>query len=77
MAPSLSEDTILDALRPIEDPDFKQSIVDLGFVKNIKVDGERVAFDIELTTPACPVKAEFERPRFELTVPIGAGCSAE
>ena len=26
--------TILDALRPIQDPDFKRSIVDLGFVKN-------------------------------------------
>ena len=65
MAPPVSEDIILDALRPIEDPDFKQSIVDLGFVKNIKVDGERVAFDIELTTPACPVKAEFERAAYE------------
>ncbi len=52
---------VLDALRPIIDPDFGKSIVDLGFVKNIQIAGTRVAFAIELTTPACPVKAEFER----------------
>ncbi len=52
---------VLESLRPIIDPDFGRSIVDLGFVKNIAIEGPRVAFDIELTTPACPVKAEFER----------------
>ncbi|MEE2663457.1 MAG: Mrp/NBP35 family ATP-binding protein [Myxococcota bacterium] len=57
----ITADQVLDALRPIVDPDFDKSIVELGFVKNIQIDGERVAFDIELTTPACPVKAEFER----------------
>ncbi len=56
---SPSPDQILEALRPIEDPDFKRSIVDLGFVKNIEIDGGRVAFRIELTTPACPVKDQF------------------
>ncbi len=59
MAPTESQ--VLDALRPIVDPDFGRSIVDLGFVKNLRIDGGRVAFDIELTTPACPIKAEFER----------------
>ncbi len=58
---SVTESAVLAALRPIVDPDFGQSIVELGFVKNIAIDGGRVAFTIELTTPACPVKAEFER----------------
>jgi ATP-binding protein involved in chromosome partitioning len=58
---SVRESDIVDALRPIIDPDFRRSIVDLGFVKNVSIDGARVAPDIELTTPACPVKAEFER----------------
>jgi len=61
MPPSVTETQVLDALRPIEDPDFHKSIVDLGFIKNLQIDGRRVSFDIELTTPACPVKAEFER----------------
>ena len=59
MPPSPSD--VLEALRPIVDPDFGKSIVDLGFVKRVRVDGGRVSFAIELTTPACPVKAEFER----------------
>ena len=52
---------VLDALRPIIDPDLGKSIVDLGFIKNLRIDAGHVAFSIELTTPACPVKAEFER----------------
>jgi len=52
---------VLDALRPIVDPDFGRSIVDLGFVRDVAIDGGRVSFKIVLTTPACPVKAEFER----------------
>jgi len=59
MAPP-AEHEILEALRPIQDPDFKRSIVDLGFVKNIRIDGGRVSFAIELTTPACPVKERFQ-----------------
>src|SRR5215471_4370524 len=55
-----SERDVLDALRPIQDPDFKRSIVDLGFVKNLRIDGGKVSFAIELTTPACPVKERFE-----------------
>lgn len=58
---AITEQDVLGALRPIVDPDFGRSIVDLGFIKNLRIDGARVAFDIELTTPACPVKAEFER----------------
>jgi ATP-binding protein involved in chromosome partitioning len=33
-----------------------RDIVSLGFVKDLKIEGGRVAFTIELTTPACPVK---------------------
>jgi len=58
---AVTEPQVLDALRPIVDPDFRKNIVDLGFVKNVSIEGGRIAFDIELTTPACPVKAEFEK----------------
>ncbi len=61
MPASVRESDVLDALRPIVDPYFGKSIVDLGFVKNVRIDGPKVAFTIELTTPACPVKAEFEK----------------
>jgi ATP-binding protein involved in chromosome partitioning len=57
----VSPERVLAALHPIVDPDFRKSIVELGFVKNLRIEGGRVSFAIELTTPACPVKAEFEK----------------
>jgi ATP-binding protein involved in chromosome partitioning len=52
----LSEAAILDALKVVKDPDLHKDIVSLGFIKNLTIDGGRVSFSIELTTPACPVK---------------------
>ncbi len=53
----LTEQLILDALRQIQDPDLHKDIVSLGFIKNLRIDGGRVSFSIELTTPACPLTA--------------------
>ncbi|HKB09232.1 MAG TPA: Mrp/NBP35 family ATP-binding protein [Vicinamibacterales bacterium] len=47
---------VLEALKVVRDPDLQRDIVSLGFVKDLKIEGDRVAFTIELTTPACPVK---------------------
>jgi ATP-binding protein involved in chromosome partitioning len=52
----LSSQAVLDALKQVIDPDLRKDIVSLGFVKNVTIDGGRVRFTIELTTPACPVK---------------------
>jgi ATP-binding protein involved in chromosome partitioning len=56
MTSPLQEVDILNALRAVKDPDLHRDIVSLGFVKNLRIDGGRVSFTIELTTPACPVK---------------------
>jgi ATP-binding protein involved in chromosome partitioning len=48
--------SVLDALKVVRDPDLGRDIVSLGFIKDLTIDGGRVAFTIELTTPACPVK---------------------
>jgi ATP-binding protein involved in chromosome partitioning len=53
---SVEPGAVLDALKVVRDPDLNRDIVALGFVKDLAVDGGRVAFTIELTTPACPVK---------------------
>lgn len=62
----VSESDVLQVLRGIVDPDLGRDIVSLGFVKNLSIQGGTVAFTIELTTPACPVKAEFEREAIRL-----------
>ena len=53
---AVTESAVLGALRAVNDPDLHKDIVTLGFVKNVRIDGGRVAFIVELTTPACPVK---------------------
>ncbi|MFQ5355392.1 MAG: iron-sulfur cluster carrier protein ApbC [Mariprofundaceae bacterium] len=59
--PAVTEKQVLTALSAIIDPDFNKDIVSLGFVKDIKISAGKVGFNIELTTPACPVKEEFKR----------------
>jgi len=53
---ALEQREVLDALKVVRDPDLQRDIVSLGFIKNLAIDGGSVAFTIELTTPACPVK---------------------
>jgi ATP-binding protein involved in chromosome partitioning len=58
MSSQPDRDAVLNALRVVVDPDIRRDIVTLGFVKDLLVSDGRVAFTIELTTPACPVKEQ-------------------
>lgn len=58
--PQITEESVLDALRQIQDPDLHKDIVTLGFIKDLMIDGGNISFRIVLTTPACPVKEEME-----------------
>jgi ATP-binding protein involved in chromosome partitioning len=60
MPATLDRDAVLNALRVVVDPDLRRDIVTLGFVKDVALDAGRVAFTIELTTPACPVKDQMK-----------------
>ena len=51
----MTADEVLQALRAVEDPEAGMSIVDLGLVYRVDVAGERVAVDVTMTSPACPV----------------------
>jgi len=66
----LSEETVLNSLSQIIDPDLRKDIVKLGFVRDLKIDGGEVSFRIVLTTPACPVKEEMESQARELVSAI-------
>ncbi|MDL1891556.1 iron-sulfur cluster carrier protein ApbC [Sphingobacteriales bacterium CHB3] len=56
----LTEANVLEALKVVKDPDLHRDIVALNFVRNVKIDGRNLSFDIELTTPACPVRDELK-----------------
>ena len=53
---AVTEEQILSALKQVQDPDLRKDIVSLGFIRNLKIDSGKVSFDLNLTTPACPVK---------------------
>ena len=57
---TLTEAAILEALSQVQEPELGRDIVTLNMVKSIAIDGSSVAFTIELTTPACPLKDEIE-----------------
>lgn len=52
----ISEKSVLDALRHVDDPDLKKDLVTLGMIENLHVQGNKVQFTVVLTTPACPMK---------------------
>ncbi len=58
---ALTPNEVLDALRPVEDPELHRSIVDLKMVRNIDVDLPTVSVTVALTTPACPLRNEIDR----------------
>jgi len=64
----VNKDSVLAALRQIEDPDLHRDIVSLGFVPegDINICGSNVAVRIVLTTPACPVRETMKERAQEL-----------
>ena len=57
---NVTNEQIIDALKQVEDPDLHKDLVTLKMIKNIKICEGNVAFQVELTTPACPMKAKIE-----------------
>ncbi len=58
----VTEAQIIEALRPVEDPELHRSIVDLGMVRGVDIrDGGVVGVLIALTVPGCPLKNEIQR----------------
>jgi ATP-binding protein involved in chromosome partitioning len=65
-----TEAAVLEALRPVEDPELHQSIVDLDMVKEVAIDGGRVAVTVALTVAGCPLKPEITRRVSEAVQPL-------
>jgi ATP-binding protein involved in chromosome partitioning len=59
--PGPSEVAVLESLKTVIDPDLHRNVVELGFIKDVRLNGGDVAFTMELTTPACPMKDKMKR----------------
>lgn len=68
--PTITSEQVYNALRNIIDPDLGMNIVDCGFVKDLEITDDTVKFRLELTTPACPMKAKFKTEAEELVKQI-------
>jgi ATP-binding protein involved in chromosome partitioning len=47
---------VLDALRPLQDPALKKSLVDLAAVEKLRIEENKVSFDLVLSSPAYAIK---------------------
>lgn len=67
MIKTLDTESVLEVLKPVQDPELKKSLVALNMIRNVRVDGGNVSFTLVLTTPACPLR-EFIREDCEKAV---------
>lgn len=50
----VTENEITEALREVEDPELPISVVDLGLLRGIEIDGSSVTVRMTFTSVACP-----------------------
>ncbi|MBA3923677.1 MAG: Mrp/NBP35 family ATP-binding protein [Nostocaceae cyanobacterium] len=56
MSDVLDSQSVLEVLRPVQDPELRKSLVELNMIRHIQIDGGKVQFTLVLTTPACPLR---------------------
>ncbi|WP_223581634.1 Mrp/NBP35 family ATP-binding protein [Sphingobacterium sp. GVS05A] len=56
----VTKEQVLNALSYVEEPDLKKDLVTLNMIQNIQIEDQKIAFDVILTTPACPLKDHIE-----------------
>ena len=71
MSIAVSEANVLEALSHVQEPELGGDLITRNMVKDLRIDGTAVAFTIELTTPACPLKDEIESRVHAALDPIG------
>jgi ATP-binding protein involved in chromosome partitioning len=59
--PCPTKEEIIEALRSVQDPELHEDIVSLDFVRDVAVCDGRVRVEVELTTPACPLRDQIRR----------------
>src|SRR5271154_3567862 len=70
----ISREQVMAALRTVQDPELFKDIVSLNMVKDVRLDGDDVFVNVELTTPACPLKERIEK---EVTAALKAAGARE
>ncbi len=56
MLDTLNASSVLEVLKPVQDPELRKSLVELNMIRNVKIEDGNVSFTLVLTTPACPLR---------------------
>lgn len=59
-APSITTEQVIAALSTVQEPELGGDLVSRKMIKDVTIEGTRVAFTVELTTPACPLKDQIQ-----------------
>src|SRR4051794_19061688 len=65
-----TEAAVVDVLRGVDDPELHRSIVELGMVRGVAIDGGRVAVTVALTVAGCPLRAEITKRVTDAVMPL-------
>ena len=57
----VTEQAVREALSTVQDPEIHRDLVSLNMIRDIRVEGANVSFEVVLTTPACPLRTQIER----------------
>ena len=52
----MTNEEVLKALGYVDDPDLNKDLVTLNMIQKLVIEGDKISFDLVLTTPACPMK---------------------
>jgi ATP-binding protein involved in chromosome partitioning len=69
--PAITEAAVIEALSHVQEPELGGDLISRNMVRDLRLDGTAVAFQIELTTPACPLKDEIEARVHSALDPLG------
>src|SRR6266516_4051534 len=53
-------DAIISALRQVNDPELHRDVISLNMIQDLEVNGGDVSLRLVFTTPACPVRSDFQ-----------------
>jgi serine O-acetyltransferase len=52
----VTKESILESLREVYDPELGINVVDLGLIRDVKIENGQVNIDMILTIPGCPLR---------------------
>lgn len=57
----IEQETLIEALRKVKDPELNVNVIDLGLIYSIQTHDDQVDVEMTLTSPACPAGPEMLR----------------